>query len=192
MRFVRQPSLLWDVDLQRLRVGRTCFGTKRPKGPESRNHASKIFCVHPFFFFFVPAFVFFFFWRDLGRGLATVTSGSYLFRHQAAQGPRISEPGLKDFLSPSLFFFFVPALIRFNSYRLRVNKLEPDRLSSLFLFFWRDLRALKAAAKVEAKKLGRRRPDLLDDLSEKMSDAFWVWNASEYDIVAVTAFEAGF
>ena len=45
---------------------------------------------------------------------------------------------------------------------------------------------------MEAKKLGRRRPDLLDDLSEKMSDAFWVWNASEYDIVAVTAFEAGF
>ena len=138
MRFVRQPSLLWDVDLQRSLVGRTCFGTKRPKGPESRNPASKIFCVRPF------------------------------------------------------FFFFVPALIRFNSYRLRVNKLEPDRLSSLFLFFWRDLRALKAAAKVEAKKLGRRRPDLLDDLSEKMSDAFWVWNASEYDIVAVTAFEAGF
>ena len=73
-----------------------------------------------------------------------------------------------------------------------MNKLELDRLSSLFLFFWRDLRALKAAAKLEAKKLGRRRPDLLDDLSEKMSDAFWVWNASEYDIVAVTAFEAGF
>ena len=33
----------WDVDLQRSLVGRTCFGTKRPKGPESRNPASKIF-----------------------------------------------------------------------------------------------------------------------------------------------------
>ena len=65
----------------------------------------------------------------------------------------------------------------------------------LYSLFWRDLLAQKAngtAAKLEAKKLGRRRPDLLDDLSEKMSDAFWVWNASEYDIVAVTAFEAGF
>ena len=65
----------------------------------------------------------------------------------------------------------------------------------MYSLFWRDLLTPKAngtATKLEAKKLGRRRPDLLDDLSEKMSDAFWVWNASEYDIVAVTAFEAGF
>ena len=49
-----------------------------------------------------------------------------------------------------------------------------------------------AQQKANGTAEGEWRPDLLDDLSEKMSDAFWVWNASEYDIVAVTAFEAGF